>query len=227
MKSKLTKYAAVAVFFIAIGTGIVGIINNGVTPAYAIEQTLKALSEIESVYFSGNLTYDKSSLNFESWSKVHENRLRSGDCRMNLGDGRIHLSIEKENKTYRYDPGKNTVVVEDGLNVQIAIWINNDFIQRLKNLGDWNEEFGQDEKTGKECVFITCTRPSQPACWWVQIDLDSKLPVRGKQWRNADFKGPPEIDVDAIVYNPKFPEGIFKFEIPEGAEVIDQRKKND
>ena len=228
MKNRITKFAAAAVIVIA----VLGTIHHftgsidGASVAWAIEQTIEAVSRMDSLYISGTVI-DKEGIprRIQIWAKGNKNRTSSGDCRWEQDNGTISLAIEDHNITYNYDPNNNTVCISDGLWARIGIWGNDigDCIQKFKQLGEWEETFAKDEN-GRDCVFVKCRRLSQPSSYWVQIDLGTMLPIQCKEWKNANFEGMPWLHAENIVLNPEMPEGIFEFEIPEGAKIIDKRK---
>jgi len=236
MKSRMTRYATAAVFVFAVGTGIIGIIGNGATPAWAIEQTIEALRDIEAIYISGfhyHKNGDRDDL--EVWVQKRDTSMSisgkdisvSGNCRWEEKDHRLIVASEIENTTYRHNYPKNRVTVEDGLQ-HVILWLGHEYFENLKALSqDWKEEYGKDEETGRSCVFVTGYNEDISESWWFQFDLENKLPTRGKLWMNPKFEGEAKFYAKEIIYNPQLPEGVFEFEIPEGAEVIDQRKKRD
>ena len=125
----------------------------------------------------------------------------------------------------KYDPTRNVVLVESGNRFYCRPWINGEFFRKMKNVWtDWQEEYGKDESTGRDCVFVTARNLEDNQSYKFQFDLVTKLPVRGKVWQNSDFKGKPNIEVNGIVYNPILPEGVFDFEVPKAATVIDRTK---
>jgi outer membrane lipoprotein-sorting protein len=103
-------------------------------------------------------------------------------------------------------------------------WPGPDYFQNLKsNSTTWQEEYGKDEVTGRDSVFVKCA--SSIGSYWLQFDVESKLPVRAKCWySNKKWEGEPTVASEHIVYNPEIPDDKFDFKIPPGAKVIDQRK---
>ena len=61
--------------------------------------------------------------------------------------------------------------------------------------------------------------------YWIEIDLETKLPVCGKQWHNMRREGTPAYDIQRIVYFEELPDKLFEFEIPEGATVVDEKEQ--
>jgi outer membrane lipoprotein-sorting protein len=225
MKSQTTKLATAAVTIVAVVVSIT-ILNKSATPAWAIEQTIKAIEEFRGFYSSG-VTVDEYGKEYEAefWARPNKDGTGSGDFRMETEGGQVIVVNEHQNVTYKYDPNQNVVLVESGNRFYCRPWINGEFFRKMKNFcTDWQEEYGEDESTGRDCVFVTARNLEDNQSYKFQFDLATKLPVRGTVWQNSDFKGKPNIDADEIVYNPKLPEGVFDFEIPNAATVIDRTK---
>jgi hypothetical protein len=229
MKAKLFRYAAAAAILIA--AGLVVLTLNHAQPAWAIEQTIQALSNIDSVYLSGILYNGEEFQRIKIWAKANKDYSHSGDCRWEQVDGELKTSIsiakENENITYDYDPKQNAVKIENGIHTMIGIWGKDiaSFMNRFKELGAWKEIYEVDKKTGRSYVSIYCKNLNQPSSYWAQIDLETKLPVRGKEWKNSNWEGEPWLNYKEVIFNPELPAGIFDFVIPEGAKVIDERAK--
>ncbi|MFC1603460.1 outer membrane lipoprotein carrier protein LolA [Planctomycetota bacterium] len=226
MKSQITKLTTVAVIIVAVVLSIT-ILNQSATPAWAIEQTIKAIEGFRAIYSLG-VTVDENGTEFEAefWARPNKDGTGSGDFRMETKGGQVIVVNEQQNVTYKYDPGKNVVLVESGNRFYCRPWINGEFFRKLKNVWtNWQEEYGEDEITSRDCVFVTARNLEDSQSYEFQFDLETKLPVRGKVWQNSDFKGKPNITANEIVYNPILPEGVFDFEIPKAATVIDRTKE--
>jgi len=225
MKSRITKLATAAVIVIAVVLSIT-ILNQSATPAWAIEQTIKAIEGFQAIYSSG-VTVDENGTEFEAefWARPNKDGTGSGDLRMETKGGQVIVVNEQQNVTYKFDPNQNVVLVESGNRFYCRPWINGEFFRKMKNFWtDWQEEYGEDESTGRDCVFVTARNLEDNQSYKFQFDLVTKLPVRVKVWQNSDFKGKPNIEADEIVYNPILPEGVFDFEVPKAATVIDRTK---
>ena len=108
---------------------------------------------------------------------------------------------------------------------QFGSWVDGKFFRIMKDVCmDWQEKYRRDEPNDRDCVFVTARNPESNQSYEFQFDLETKLPVRGKVWQNSDFEGEPNIEADKIVYNPILPQGVFDFEIPNAAKVIDRAK---
>jgi len=225
MKSQITKLATAAVIIIAVVLSIT-ILNKSATPAWAIEQTIEAIEGFRAIYGSGiKVDENGEEFEFELWARPNKDGTGSGDFRMAPKGGQVIVVNEQQNVTYKYDPGKNVVLVESGNRFHWRPWANGKYFRTMKDIcGDWREEYGEDESTGRDCVFVTARNLESNQSFEFQFDLETKMPVRAKGWFNSDFKGKPTYEVDNIVYNPILPEGVFDFEIPNDAKVIDRTK---
>ena len=125
--------------------------------------------------------------------------------------------------TYRYDPMSNTVHVQSGRGIEMSIWPCGDYLTKVQEfMQDWQVMYGKDTVTGRDYAFITFSNPSQGQSWWLEIDLETNLPVRAKGWHNIRREGTPSMNFQRIIFFEKLPDDIFKFEIPEGATVIEE-----
>jgi hypothetical protein len=249
MKSHIAKIASAALIILAVAVGIT-FFRHTAAPTWAIEQTIEALKDIESIYISGYfLTADAKKADFQAWiipsqqdsSKSAYFRFEAG--RFNPGDfsplnqsRHVVVVSERDNSTYVYFPAntwtfypnQNIAYISEGLDrsSEDPPCIGSDFFEKMKRQAqNWNEEYGKDEETGKDSVFVTCTHPSRIGAnfWWIQFDVDTKLPVSFKLWWNQDYSAEPAASVNTIIYNPTLPDGIFEFYISEQTKVLDHR----
>lgn len=234
MKSHMTKLATVAVIIIA-AVLTVTILDRTVTPAWAIDDTVKALNQFNGIHLSGVVGVpiekisrgedlvlrDGENMSVEYWMQANEERTRSENYRIEAGDGTVWSVHNKV--TYRYDPVSNTVRIHSGRGIEMSIWPRGDYLLKLQEfMQDWQVTYGKDAVTGRDCAFITLSNPSQGQSWWLEIDLETNLPVRAKGWHNTRREGTPSMNFQRIIFFEKLADDIFEFEIPEGATVIEQ-----
>ena len=234
MKSQITKLAAAAVIIVAVVVTVT-ILDRTVTPAWAIEDTVKALDQYNGIYLGGvvGVPIKKigrgedlvlrggENMSVEYWMQANEERTRSENYRIEAGDGTVWSVYNK--MTYRYDPKGNTVQVQSGRGIEMSLWASGDFLSKLKEaMQDWKVMYGKDTVTGRDYAFITFSNPSQGQSWWLEIDLETNLPVRAKGWHNTRREGTPSMNFQRIIFFEKLPDEIFEFEIPEGAKVIEE-----
>ena len=225
MKTKITKLATAAAIILIVALGIT-LLNKSTTPAWAVEQTIEALKKFNAVHITGIVIPLEDDLqhSFDLWARANEDHTQSGDFRIETDTGQINWV--QGNDTYHYDPNRNTVHIRRGERAQINPWIGRDLLQTLERYtNDWWVSYGTDPATDRDRVFVTCSHPHAnaggPKSWWFEFDLETKLPVRFKEWHNLQRKGKPDVDVQRIVYYEDLPDETFKFEIPEDAVVTD------
>jgi len=227
MKSPITKLAAAAVIIIAAVLSIT-FFDKSVTPAYGIEQTIEAFSDVDSVYVEAtNRNETGISYNYRMWAQRGEDgKFFFGDFRQESSYGDTIVANERENLTYCYYPSTKKVYIYEGLTETIGSFLDiNFFLYLQEEMKDVKMEYGKDEVAGKEIVSLSFRgtekyQKSSGKCGVIIFDLESKLPSCIKLWDNPDFQGDPFTVWTLIMYNPKVREDIFKFEIPEDATVI-------
>ncbi len=233
MRSKTAKLATAAVVLIGIGL-FVTILDHMTTPVWAFEQTLAALKNVRAVYTTGRI-YDPSrnrDTTFEIWARPQKgDPTRSGDCRYSEGDDHLCVASEAGNVTYVYsrleDSKQDVVYITEGLNRGMYTFPGGDMLAEFKAMAEnWQEEIRKDPETGKSHAYITFSGPQVNTAqyWLIQVDVETKLPVRTAVWFDADRQGRPHYEFTTLQYNPHIPEGCFDFDMPTGAEVVDCRE---
>lgn len=233
MRSNMAKLATAAVVLIGIGL-FVTLLDRTATPVWALDQTLAALKNVHAVYVAGQM-YDAQSgesREFEIWARPNSNDpSQSGDCRYREGDHHFCVASESENVTYVYTQSaignQDVVYVTAGLNRGTQIFLTRDILPEFKEIAeDWQEEIRKDPDTGKSYAYITFSGPAVNTAnyWQIQVDVETKLPVRTAVWFNADRQGQPHYEFTTLEYNPDIPEGCFEFDMPAGANVVDCRE---
>lgn len=232
MRSNRARLATAATIVLAVVLGVT-VLDWTTAPAWALEQTIEALKNVRSVYIAGRMRSPGSDSDdaFEIWALPHsEDAARSGDFRYREGDDHLCVASESENVTYvctRHDElGQEVVYVTAGLNRGAKMFPGGDLLAGFKEMADdWEEEIGKDPETGRQCVYVTFSGPAVNTAkyWTLQVDLETKLPVRTAVWFAADRQGPPHYEYTTLEYDPEIPEGWFDFDVPTGAQVVDCR----
>lgn len=233
MKSHITKLATAAVIIVTVGL-LVTILHYSATPAWAIEQSIDALSKYKAVLVEGldseRTWREDGSLEqkpFKSWAVANEDQTMVEKYRHEV-DG-VPIITTNGKKTWRYDLQTNTVRVENRPYIASECWCGSQFLEQIKGfLGEvipnWEVTYGKDPATGKQRAFLTIAwleeRYNGPRSMWIEFDVESKLLVSFKQWENANWEGPATLVVEKITYHENLPDDLFEFEIPEGAKVI-------
>jgi hypothetical protein len=232
MGTNTRKLAAAAAVFLAVAALIT--ISDWMTrPAWALEQTIEALKSVRAIYIAGRMysPWHNDQAQFEIWARPQDDgSARSGDFHYREGDYHLCVASAAENVTYVYDryesPKQDVVYITAGLNRGTHTFPSGDQLAEFKAMADdWREEIRKDPQTGRSYVDITFSGPAINTAryWLIQVDVESKLPIRTAVWFNEDRKGPPHYEFTKLEYNPKIPEGYFEFTPPAGAQIIDCR----
>jgi hypothetical protein len=232
MSTHTRKLAAAAGVILAVALLIT--VSDWMTrPAWALEQTIEALKSVRAVYIAGRMhsPWRNDQAEFEIWARPQSgNSTRSGDCRYREGDYHLCVASEAEDVTYVYQryqsPRQDVVYITEGLNRGTYTFPSGDLLAEFRAMAeDWREEIHKDPQTGKSHVDITFTGPAIDTAthWLIQVDVETKLPVRTAVWFNEDRQGPPHYEFTTLEYNPEIPKGYFDFTPPADAQIVDCR----
>ncbi len=218
MQSKITKFSTAAVILIAALS--ITFFDKTATPAWALEDTIKAIKTFDGIHLSGIKTGDNGKEDkFELWARANEDFTNSEEFKSISDDGNILLV--KDGKTFCYDPNTNIINVIPWKCASISPWIGSDLLEQMKKFCDkWEISFGKDAATNKDRIYLTCASTKKNDSWNFEFDAESKLPVRFRQWHNSNTEGKPQIDIQSIVYYDLMPEDVFELKAPENAELI-------
>jgi len=219
MKSKLAKLAAAAVIIVAVGLSV-SLWDKSIPAAYAIEQTIEAISNTLTVHLFGR---DWNDNQVEMWMKANEDTKEVEYFYINKIDER-KLIVATPELTYYYDRESNTVRKVKGQDIHSYMRMDNVFEQIneiAQDLGGTIIDYRKyDERRGQEVIVLEVI--SEMINFEALIDPETNLPI-SIGITKASFDQSREIlrYVDEIYYDEPLPEGIFEFEIPKGAQVFD------
>ena len=232
MESRIAKLAATGAVVLVAVFGIT-VLDKSATPAWAIEQTVEALDKIQTLVISGTDRYGSESIPFKFWFRISDQSPGSFDMRYECDKQTI---VVRGIRAWAYWRNENTVKIYENVKTsdgmmrdlrfwykisQLSPWITGKMLATLKLFADdWQETYGKSERTGQDCVFVTCSYKPLSMSFWFVCDLETKFIIEGKCWRNADREGPPECHAINFAYNEKINDKTFDFQIPEGAKVI-------
>ncbi|OHB64258.1 MAG: hypothetical protein A2168_06990 [Planctomycetes bacterium RBG_13_50_24] len=234
MKSPLVKLAAAAVLVIACLTGVF-MFSQTSGVAWAIEQSIEALSKYNAVLVEGSESFldEEGKLQMRDtkmWAVANEDQTRVKKERHEV-DG-VPTIVTNGQETWRYDPQTNTVIKNLPYGTPEG-WIGGRFLEQLRAfqesglMNHWEVTYGKDPVSSKQRAFLTVAwldkRYNGPRSMWFEFDVESKLVVGMKQWENANWEGPPRIVSEKITYYESLPDELFEFEIPDGATVIEHQ----
>jgi len=219
MKTFTKLAAAAALILIAVFT--ITLLDRTVTPAYAIEQTIEAMKNIVTVHFFATDWQDRE---METWIKVNPETGENDYHYLNEPE-RGQISISSPEITHFYHPKENKVRIVEGQALRSDIRFGR-FIEDIvdKVIEPENGELQvikeHDPNTGEEVIVLWAESPNYEMEAF--IDPETKLPIK----MNFARATPGQIikSVDEIYYNEPLPEGLFDFEIPDGAEVIREQR---
>jgi len=212
LRNGATKMAAAAVIIIAIGLGTV-LLDKSVSSVYAIEQTIKALENVNTVHVIGT---DWDGNPYEAWNKINPETGKSEWVCIDQTPHGYKVASRPDGSCV-WDENGNVVRYS---NDQIA---SNDFCysrvfeqiaQKMVELNDNEKITIQTEKdpfSDKSSIKIHVVTDMQD--YRIYVDSVSKLPVR-LYFDRADNMKQIARTVDEIYYNEPLPEGLFDFEVP-------------
>ena len=220
-KTKLAKFASAAAIIIAVTLGLSTILDHGATPAYAIDQTIEAIKNIPTVHIFGR---DWDEKQIEMWVQVNTDTGLMEYCYINhIDDDRLMISTPEN--TYYYNLKTNTVRIKDGPSVS-SVFRLGEFFEGMKLVSEkfdgqitYSEVF--DPYTKKKRIDLKMSSPKLEIR--SLIDPQTKLPISINVTRGEKI-GTYETLKHAtqIHYDDSPPEGLFDFEIPVGATIIEE-----
>lgn len=222
MKSNITKFAAAAIIIVVVILSI-SLWDKSISTTYAFEQTLEAFRDVRTIHLWGR---DLRDSNFEMWVQLNSDTGMPDYCRLYTPSDN-YLAVSRPDKSYQYNEKTNRVLITSGMllgHIEFApAYIFEELIKysKMENTDikvDINYE--HDPESGKILIVAIYEPPLEK--WKISIDPDTKLPVRLNLLSETHRMGLVFKDVDKIEYNIDLPEGLFDFEIPEGAQVIEQ-----
>lgn len=218
MNNRITKFATVAVVILAVVLGVT-LIDRSATPAYAIEQTIQAMRSVSSVRA---YCTDWDGSKGEVWVQIDP---ETGQEEYYYADIGNLLTVATPQRTYYHHKDKNLVRIRNeyvpAAEVRFSRLFEDlpDLIQRLNGNLDFQSQFDQDLQ--KQVIrihgYIPAQRDMAEKEFIIRVDPKTKLPINTDTIKAAPGQGIKR--VDRFDYNVPIPQGLFDFEIPEGAEV--------
>jgi len=210
---KIATLATAAGLIVAVFLGVV-VLRESAVPAYAIEQTIKALREISTVHVIGT-NWDGEQ--FESWCKINPETGKSEwVCIDETPHGPKIASTPKGSCVW--DVNGNVVKLTN----RIIATNDSRYAYMFEELSNQMVNPRDDEKitiyreknkaSAKEVIVIWTVTKMQD--YKVYIDPITKLPVR-MYFDRADNMQQICKSVEHFFYNVELPQGMFDFEIPD------------
>jgi len=219
MHSKLTKPLAAAIIIVTTILSLT-LFDKTVSTAYAFEETLKAMQQIETMHLFGK---DWDNNEFEMWIKLNPD---TGipeyvyDDSYSVGA----LTISRPDKSYQFNKKSNRVLINSGKVYNINTAPAKIFEQAIKaSKNPFIQEkidisYERDIESGKALIVVNFETADEARR--VYIDSETKLPIRVIGLKNGHL-GEIFKDIDFLEYNVELPEGIFEFEVTKDMKVVD------
>jgi hypothetical protein len=220
MRNRKAQLAASAVM-IVVAVLAIGLWDRSTPAAYAIEQTIEAMRKITTVHVIGTMV-DGGQV--EMWMTVDP---ETGEHDHFYVDFPQMTLVASPDEQYMYFKPTNKVTHTIGGNdvrsdVRFGRFIE-DMFEVAKSFDvEIRIDFVYDPVRNKEVILLVLEDDKNTL--ESKIDPATKLPMS----MNVKVHGEPQPgqigqSFDEIHYDQPLPEGIFKFEIPEGAEVTEKQ----
>lgn len=215
MQNPVTKQVAAAIIVIAALLSLT-LFDQGVAPAYALEQTVEALQGVRSLKMSMPAGPMKADL----LMRINPQTGRADHIRMQTDSGDVTITIPGQ--TYMYSKQNNTVtllpqeLLRNDLNFKDVI---NSLVENTGAADGRIEILNQfSDRVQKQVVTVRIIRKDETVAGEFLIDPESRLPIYfgTDAGGTLNYMGPIEYNVD-------IPAEAFEFAIPAGASVTDQR----
>ena len=219
MKNRIAGISTAAAVIVLIVVGVT-VMDRSASQVYAIEQTVEALRLVSSV--RAHCT-DWGGSKGQVWVKIDP---ETGYEESYYSEQGNLVIVATPQKTYYYHKDKNLVRIRNEYVPAAEVRFSKLFedlpglIQRLNGRIEIQSEFDQDLQMDVIKIWghVPKGKDFGEKEMVIRVDPETKLPI------NTDtIKGEPNQgvkSVDRFEYNVRIPEGLFEFEIPQGAEVV-------
>jgi len=221
MENKKIKLAIAATVIIAVILSTT--FFDKTNQAWAIEQTIETLKKYKGAYLAGLCPSVKNVLvGFEMWFRTNDTGISSTDALIKLDDGVMQWT--KDNSTYTYIPGQNTILYEDAVTLGISHWLGPELFKLLMTLKDAKTTYARDPATGREHAILSggLTDAAGPKSFQVEFDVETKLPVSLKTWDNLHKKGKATFSATKIRYFKQLEDSVFVVDVPANARYVEK-----
>ena len=223
MKSPITKLAAAAAIVVAVVLSV-HLWDKSASSAYAVEQTIEAMRSIRSVHA---YCTDWDNSKGETWVQIDP---ETGQEQYYRADGRNLLIVGTPQATYYYYKDENRVRIRNeyvpASEVRFSRFFEDVVSWVRQHHGELRCESQFDQELQREIILVHAWTPAQGDMeekeGVVRVDPITKLPISIEAFKTGPGEGVKS--VDRIEYNVTIPEGMFEFQIPQGAKVVYENK---
>jgi hypothetical protein len=220
MQKKIIPFAAAALVVFAVGMTLY-FVSRTASEAYALQQTVDAMKKAEVVHILGR---DWQERKIELWIKMNLKTSKIDSCRIEETEKGI-ITVCTPEKTYIYDKKTNKVEIPIGSGVYSDFFLLS-FFEYMEQMtrqlnGKMTTEYKYDSELIRE-VIVVDVKSDMVNIRYV-VDRETKLPLRVtvlKGTKSDHFSLMKNAEL--ITYGEVHPANIFEFQIPAGAQVIDQ-----
>jgi hypothetical protein len=208
MTSRMSKWAVAGMVIAAVLS--FSVFDSFTKPAWAIEQAIEAVKEYRAIHMVGTIP----GRTFESWMRSNKSMTQTQDVVARDSNGGV--AWVKNGSTYLYDPGPNTVYIENAITQGFSQWPGPEFLEMFAKAKGAELLQGKDPATGRDRVTLMCSLVDVdgPRSWTVEFDVASKLPVSFTCWSNLDRSGTPAFDASRITYYKDLSDSLFDVRVP-------------
>ena len=219
MKNRKTQLVASAVIILAVVLTMT-LWDTSAPTAYAIEQTIEAMRKVTTARCVVTTITGEQ---IKMWIKVNPETGENDHFYMDSPDKTV---VSTPDETYIYHKGKNVVIHLKGgghvaSHVRFGRFIE-DMVDAANSMGGL-VKIKSHNIDGEKPVILLMIETDE-LILESKVDSNTKLPMA----MTLKYKGKPQPgrigqSINEMCYDLPLPEGIFEFEIPEGAEVIEQK----
>ena len=219
MKNPMTKFATAAAVVLIVLLGIT-LLDKSATPAYAIEQTIEAMRSINSIHA---YCTDWDDSQGQTWVQVNPETDKEEYYHADQGN---LLIVGTPQATYYYYKDENLVRIRNEYVPASDVRFSHFFEDMVSWVGQYHGEISFhsrfEDDLQQEVIVVHGSIPAQKNMgekeFVVRVDPQTKLPIDLEMLKCRAGEGVKS--VDHLEYNVAIPEGIFEFDIPDGAKVI-------
>ncbi len=211
------KFSIITVAVIIIAAVLsISLWDKSIPTAYAIEQTIEAMRKVTTVHCFGK-TFTEEQI--EMWIEVNP---ETGENEKFYLDSPEATAVATKNESYMYQKPINVVI-----HTKIGISTDVRFGRVIEDMIDVSNSNSKaklkiSEIDGEKPVILLVVETDEMILE-CKVDPDTKLPMSMHyKPKKEPLPGALGQSIDEIYYNEPLPEGIFEFEIPEGAQVREQ-----
>jgi len=231
MHNRKARFVTLVFSALVVLIGVV-ILDQSVEPAWAIDQSVEALSNIETATVYCECRHFPS---FKAYIKRDIGDWNSFRAYAKTNDGSL-AAVVRDNIYFHYIEGCREIYsmeMSDTGGPGMKFWnygsklapvigpVSTTLFKAGKLLAsEWDESYVKDEESGRDIVFVTGSVKMLSSSFEVVFDVETKLVVRGKYWDNPERKGKAAISVTKVVYDEEVSEDYFYLEKMTDAKLL-------